>query len=87
MHGAVFREKGSSTTLSCVSSGISDLICAAHTCDVIIMMFSGDTRGTILSTVVRIMDFSPQIESNCFGLVFLLSGQNRVPLPPAIITQ
>lgn len=39
-----------------------------------------------LSTASRTVDFGPIIGSNCFGDLFRLIGQRRLPVPPAKIT-
>ena len=52
----------------------------------IVKISLGGIRGKSLATVSSIMDLELTMSRNCFGLVLRLSGQNRVPLPPAMMT-
>src|SRR5262249_33622129 len=55
-------------------------------CPVTTHVCSGVTNGSTRSSVSCIILFPLGSGRNCFGNVGVLSGQSRVPLPPARIT-
>ena len=84
--GAVFRARGSTTKFffgSPGSSRIKDSVCPASAT---VRTSRGATSGASRSTVSSIIDFALTMSRNCLGRDFRLSGQNRVPLPPAMMT-
>ncbi len=52
----------------------------------IVKTFRAGMRGRMRSSVSRIMAVSPAMGRNCLGDRRRLNGQNRVPLPPAMMT-
>ena len=88
MQGAVLRRIGSHNICSSFSSGICCKTSSLYAPLVTTIKFSTGTRGKKRSKVARIKDLPvPRISRNCFGVCFRLIGQNREPIPPAIITQ
>ena len=85
-HGAVFRGQGSTRRLSFGSFGRMRRAAAAwfgpQTTKVSWMRASGGSRFTVAAS----MGSSPSRGRNCLGRFLRESGQNRVPLPPAITT-
>ena len=84
--GAVSRGQGSATTLPGGSCGNCSRTAAAWSAPVMIQVRSGAVRGAMRATVCWSIDASPCRRSNCLGRSRRLLGQNRVPLPPAMIT-
>src|SRR5262245_51247684 len=84
--GAVSRGAGSPMTFPAGTSGNCSRTAAAWSCPVMTSTRSGGTSGAIRATVCWSIVASPKSLSNCFGRLRRLFGQNRVPLPPAMMT-
>ncbi len=84
-HGAVSRGQGSAITFSTGKSGSWARVAAAWSVPVTITTRSGATRCSTRATVCWSMVDSPASRRSCLGRSRRLLGQNRVPLPPAMI--
>ena len=83
--GAVSRGQGSAMTFSGGSSGSWARVASAWSAPVTIKIRSPGTRGSIRATVCWSMVASPKSRRSCLGRSRRLLGQNRVPLPPAMM--
>jgi hypothetical protein len=86
MQGAVFLPSGSMMMFSCGIRGTCLISSSAWLSPVTIRIFSSEIRGAILSIVSWIRVIGETISRRCLGILSLLFGQKRVPLPPAMIT-
>ena len=86
MHGAVSRLAGSPTKFSFGNIGNCSAIGSTSTRLVTINCRSNGTKPARRSLVDWIIVRSPDNANSCLGRIFRLAGQNRVPLPPAMIT-
>ena len=84
-HGAVSRGAGSATTFRAGSSGNWSRVASAWSAPVMMKTRSGGTRCSTRATVCWSIVDSPASRSNCLGRSRRLRGQNRVPLPPAMM--
>ena len=87
MQGAVFFPEGSAMIFSLGTPSISSLIFFARSGAAMIIISFTNSIFLRRSTVICNMDWSPIILRSCLGREFRLKGQNRVPLPPAMMTQ
>ena len=79
------RGAGSATTLRAGRSGNCSRVADAWSAPVMMKVRSGGTSGAIRATVCWSIVVSPDNRSNCLGRFRRLLGQNRVPLPPAMM--
>lgn len=86
MQGAVFRPQGSRTMFAAGTVGSSRAVSAAWAWFVTISVRSPPIQSAIRRTVACSNVSSPKRGKNCLGRLARLAGQNRVPLPPAMIT-
>jgi hypothetical protein len=82
----VLRAAGSTRMLAAGNSGRSRRIVAVCEAPATVKTSRAGMSGSTRSSVSRIMAVSPAIGRNCLGARRRLSGQNRVPLPPAMMT-
>ena len=86
MHGAVLRLEGSTIIFSGLKP-VREAEISLRPCSfVIINIFSSITVPLIRCTVLAIMVPSSNRSTNCFGIFFLETGHNCLPIPPAIIS-
>ena len=85
MHGAVSRLHGSPTIAAAGSSGNCLRTASTSRSFVTTSRRSFGTRSPSRSSVWRSIVASPTSRSNCFGVSLRLAGQNRVPVPPAMM--
>ena len=86
IHGAVSRLAGSPITDAGGSSGNCSVTWSTSRALVTTKTRSGGTNSTRRSAVCWSMLREPSSSRNCFGRFRRLSGQNRVPDPPAMMT-
>ena len=84
--GAVFRPLGSPRMFPAGSSGRCSPTRPRCSSAATTSVRSAGASGAARSNVAWIMLRSPATRRNCFGRSPVLSGQNRVPAPPARIT-
>jgi hypothetical protein len=84
--GAVSRRQGSATICSWASCGSCSAIGAASARLVMTHVRSGGTSVPSRAAVAWIMVRPPVKSRSCLGRAARLSGQNRVPDPPAMMT-
>src|SRR5579872_104491 len=87
MQGAVFLPQGSSKMCSRANSGSWRDVSAAWAALVTTRMFAVGIHVRQRSAAWTSKLRSPASVRNCLGLARRLSGQNRVPLPPAMMTR
>ena len=85
MHGAVSRLHGSPTIAAAGSSGNCFRTASTSRRFVTTICRSCGTISPSRSSVCRIIVSSPTSCSSCFGESLRLAGQNRVPVPPAMM--
>src|SRR5512138_3763734 len=84
--GAVLRPTGSETiSIGTVVYSATWRALSRACCTLVTIMILFGTRGRTRSTVRCSMDFPPNTDISCFGVLVRESGQKRVPEPPAMM--